>query len=70
MFLSWWMEEPQETKPHSTSTTNVSAHSVSANTVMAKAGQMAKPKMDREVHLFYVLKKGVGESGYFLNSNN
>lgn len=35
---------------------------------MAKAGQMAKSKVDRKVHLFPGLEKG--ETGYLLNSNN
>ena len=56
------MEELQETRPPSTSSTEGSAHIISAST------PMAMPNTGREGHLSHGVEKGVGESG--LNDNN
>ena len=63
------MEEMQETKPNSESTIRTSAHTVSANILLAKADDVAKPNMGREVHSSHGSGEGIGESEYLLNNN-
>lgn len=69
VLFSQWVEKMHETKPNSASTIRASAHVVSTNILVAKAGNMAKPSVGREVYSSHELGEGVRESEYLLASN-
>ena len=56
-------------EPNSASTIRASAHIVSTNILVAKAGDIAKPSVGREVYSSHELGEGVRESEYLLTNN-